>query len=177
MVSISDALARLTRQEPRLAAGVQLVFTPPWDVPGAQIPMWGITRLTIRGAHALRAQSLLRIMTSLKEPTRENRIEDTEKDLYSIQSGSTYAAAPVGIDAEVAQFFAAQVHDPVVIDEATNTRLRWIAHKCVLTLDKGTLSFASIMGIISDTHLVGQDYAWLTTCVYIAILLWEFPTS
>lgn len=33
------------------------------------------------------------------------------------------------------------------------------------------------MGIREDTHLRGQDYAWLTTCVYIAILVWEFPTN
>ncbi|KAJ3729012.1 major facilitator superfamily domain-containing protein [Lentinula guzmanii] len=43
------------------------------------------------------------------------------------------------------------------------------------------MSFASIMGITTDTHLVGQQYAWLTTCVmlqvYIAILIWEFPTN
>jgi len=75
----------------------------------------------------------------------------------------------------------------VVIDEATNARVRWMVHKRVLvvmvttyfaqTLDKGTLNFASIMGIIADTKLHGQQYAWLTTCVYIAILLWEFPTN
>ncbi|CAA7259541.1 unnamed protein product [Cyclocybe aegerita] len=60
-------------------------------------------------------------------------------------------------------------------------------HKRVLTvmvityftqaLDKGTINFASIMGIREDTNLVGQEYAWLTTCVYIAILVWEFPTN
>ncbi|KAJ7699928.1 major facilitator superfamily domain-containing protein [Mycena rosella] len=124
--------------------------------------------------------------TNMKETTREARIEYTEKDLYSVNSGSTGAPA-AGIDAEVAQFFADQAQEPVVIDEATNKRLRWMVHKRVLTvmvityfaqtLDKGTLNFASIMGIIPDTHLVGQQYAWLTTCVYIAILLWEFPTN
>lgn len=45
------------------------------------------------------------------------------------------------------------------------------------TLDKGTINFASIMGIREDTHLVGQQYAWLTTCLYIAILAWEYPTN
>ncbi|KAF7352941.1 MFS general substrate transporter [Mycena venus] len=115
-------------------------------------------------------------MASAKEPTREDRIEDV-KDVGSFTSGSTnYGnAAPAGIDAEVAQFFATQGHDgPVVIDEETNKRLRWMVHKRVLvtmvvtyfaqTLDKGTLNFASIMGIIKDTNLHGQQYAWLTTC-------------
>ncbi|KAJ7781402.1 major facilitator superfamily domain-containing protein [Mycena metata] len=112
-------------------------------------------------------------MTSQK--AREDHIEDA-KDVGSFTSGdaSNYGAHPAGIDAEVAQFFAAQVHEPVVIDEETNKRLRWMVHRRVLvvmvvtyfaqTLDKGTLNFASIMGIIKDTDLVGQQYAWLTTC-------------
>ncbi|KAJ3517545.1 hypothetical protein NLJ89_g435 [Agrocybe chaxingu] len=80
-----------------------------------------------------------------------------------------------GIDAEVADFFAqSEVSKAVVIDQATNVRLRWMIHKRVLTvmvityftqaLDKGTINFASIMGIREDTNLVGQEYAWLTTC-------------
>ncbi len=54
----------------------------------------------------------------------------------------------------------------VVIDEATNKSLRKLINRCVLAimiftyflqaLDKGTLSFASIMGIQKDAHLVGQ---------------------
>ncbi|KAJ3790514.1 major facilitator superfamily domain-containing protein [Lentinula aff. detonsa] len=118
-------------------------------------------------------------------------IEETPKDLYSLNSQSTHRTAPgAGIDAEVAEFFATlapKSHKPIVIDDATNRRLRWMIHKRVLvvmvityfcqTLDKGTMSFASIMGITTDTHLIGQQYAWLTTCVYIAILLWEFPTN
>lgn len=112
-------------------------------------------------------------------------VEDVEKDSY--RTGSpTSGAPPAGIDAEVANFFASQ-DTPVVIDEATNRRLRWLVHKRVLlvmvvtyfaqTLDKGTINFASIMGIRTDTRLHGQQYAWLTTCVYIAILAWEFPTN
>ncbi|KIY73759.1 MFS general substrate transporter [Cylindrobasidium torrendii FP15055 ss-10] len=104
----------------------------------------------------------------------------------SIRSGDTVGQAPpAGIDNEVANFFSSQ--GPVEIDEATNKRLRWMVHKRVLlvmvityfaqALDKGTINFASIMGIVQDTHLVGQQYAWLTTCVYIAILVWEFPTN
>ncbi|KUJ18652.1 MFS general substrate transporter [Mollisia scopiformis] len=44
-------------------------------------------------------------------------------------------------------------------------------------LYKGTLSFSSIMGIRTDTHLHGQQFAWLTTCIYIAILVVEYPTN
>ncbi|KAF7433247.1 hypothetical protein PC9H_005197 [Pleurotus ostreatus] len=119
------------------------------------------------------------------------QIETAEKDLYSLQSGSVsqIGESPPGIDAEVAQFFAEAQSSTrhIVIDDETNRRLRWMVHKRVLTvmvityfaqtLDKGTINFASIMGIIPDNHLHGQQYAWLTTCVYIAILIWEFPTN
>ncbi|KAF7331961.1 hypothetical protein MKEN_00076400 [Mycena kentingensis (nom. inval.)] len=114
-----------------------------------------------------------------------HHIED-RKELYSVSSGGT-EVQNAGIDAEVAQFFAQADQTPVVISEAENVRLRWMVHKRVLTvmvityfaqtLDKGTLNFASIMGIIPDTGLHGQQYAWLTTCLYIAILAWEFPTN
>ncbi|KAF8915909.1 major facilitator superfamily domain-containing protein [Mucidula mucida] len=112
-------------------------------------------------------------------------MEDYEKG--SIRSGSTGQPRHAGIDDEVANFFAAQSSTPIVIDDETNRRLRWMVHKRVLvvmivtyfaqTLDKGTINFASIMGIKEDARLVGQQYAWLTTCVYIAILAWEFPTN
>ncbi|KAG7449332.1 MFS general substrate transporter [Guyanagaster necrorhizus] len=115
----------------------------------------------------------------------QEHVEDTEKGSYRTGSPAT-GPPPAGIDAEVANFFASQ-DAPAVVDDATNRRLRWLIHKRVLvvmvvtyfaqTLDKGTMSFASIMGIRTDTHLKGQEYAWLTTCVYIAILLWEFPTN
>lgn len=44
-------------------------------------------------------------------------------------------------------------------------------------LDKGTMSFTSIMGIQEDTNLHGQQYSWLTTCIYIAILVVEYPIN
>nr|VWP02591.1 Mitogen-activated protein kinase hog1 (MAP kinase hog1) (EC (BcSAK1) (Stress-activated mitogen-activated protein kinase) [Ganoderma boninense] len=117
---------------------------------------------------------------------QERHIEDVEKELVSVTSRAE-TQPTAGIDAEVAEFFATQNKGPIEIDEATDRRLRWMIHKRVLvvmvvtyfaqTLDKGTLNFASIMGIVEDTHLVGQQYSWLTTCVYIAILAWEFPTN
>lgn len=57
--------------------------------------------------------------------------------------------------------------EAVEIDAATNKRLFWKINKRILTvmlatyfcqsLDKGTLNFASIMGIKTDAHLKGQE--------------------
>lgn len=68
------------------------------------------------------------------------------------------------VDAEVAKYTSDVRVD---IDEATNKRLRKLIDRRVLAimiftyflqaLDKGTMSFASIMGIQEDTGLVGQQ--------------------
>ncbi|CZR51051.1 related to allantoate permease [Phialocephala subalpina] len=88
------------------------------------------------------------------------------------------------VDKEVAQYASETI---VEIDEVTNKRLKRLIDKRVLaimvctyfiqTLDKGTMSFASIMGIIDDTHLKGQQYSWLTTIIYIVILIVEYPEN
>lgn len=67
------------------------------------------------------------------------------------------------------------------IDEATNKKLFWTVNKRILicmlgtyfcqSLDKGTLGFASIMGIIDDAGLKGQEYSWLGTILYMVCRL------
>lgn len=44
-------------------------------------------------------------------------------------------------------------------------------------MELGTLGFASIMGIKKDAHLVGQDYSWLGTILYMGVLVGEYPTN
>jgi hypothetical protein len=44
-------------------------------------------------------------------------------------------------------------------------------------LDKTTLSYAAVMGIRKDTHLIGQDYSDLSMLFYIGFLAAEFPTQ
>ncbi|CCX32993.1 major facilitator superfamily domain-containing protein [Pyronema domesticum] len=88
------------------------------------------------------------------------------------------------VDPEVAKYASAS---RVVISPEENKRLKRLIDKRVLSimiftyflqaLDKGTLSFASIMGIREDTGLVNQQYSWLTTCIYLAVLTVEYPTN
>lgn len=68
------------------------------------------------------------------------------------------------VDKEVAQYASETI---VEVDEATNKRLKRLIDKRILTvmvvtyfiqaLDKGTMSFASIMGIITDTHMTSAQ--------------------
>jgi hypothetical protein len=71
------------------------------------------------------------------------------------------------VDREVAEYANATI---VEVDEATSRRLKRLVDKRVMsvmvvtylvqTLDKGTMSYASIMGIQDDTHLVGQQVSF-----------------
>jgi len=88
------------------------------------------------------------------------------------------------MDKEVAKYAS---DTAVEVTPEESRRLRRMIDKRVLiimiityfiqALDKGTLSFAAIMGIRTDNNLVGQQYQWLTTCIYIAVLIVEYPTN
>ncbi|KAJ5833945.1 hypothetical protein N7474_002256 [Penicillium riverlandense] len=88
------------------------------------------------------------------------------------------------VDKEIQQYAGRGM---IEVDEATNKRLRRMIDKRVLVvmiityflqaLDKGTVSFSSIMGIEQDANLKGQEYSWLTTCIYLAVLVVEYPTN
>jgi hypothetical protein len=77
----------------------------------------------------------------------------------------------------------ANANQPVVVLEADNKR---VLRRIDLTLlpvmlgvyflqqlDKSTLSYASVFGLIKDAHLGGQDYSWLGSIVYIAQLVMQ----
>lgn len=74
------------------------------------------------------------------------------------------------VDKEVAKY---ATDTAIHIDEATNKRLRRNIHKRILvvmmvtyliqTLDKGAMSFASIMGIVEDANLAGNQVRYLKT--------------
>lgn len=75
------------------------------------------------------------------------------------------------VDDEVAKYASDKA---IHIDEKTEKRLKRLIDRRVLTimiftyflqaLDKGTMSFASIMGIQEDTGLKGQQVSYETFC-------------
>ncbi|KAJ5885998.1 uncharacterized protein N7473_008672 [Penicillium subrubescens] len=88
------------------------------------------------------------------------------------------------VDKEVQMYASSGVH----VSPEDDKRLKKMIDRRVLVimiltyflqaLDKGTMSFSSIMGIKTDAHLEdGQKYSWLTTCIYIAVLTVEYPTN
>ncbi|CAJ2504579.1 Uu.00g119730.m01.CDS01 [Anthostomella pinea] len=94
------------------------------------------------------------------------------------------------VDKEIAKYMS---EARIEITPEDNIRLRKLIDRRVLVVmivtyflqavDKGTLSFSSIMGLPKDTGLttpdgtVTQQYSWLTTCIYITILVVEYPQN
>lgn len=108
-------------------------------------------------------------------------------------------------DEETARYTSGYVH----ISEAEDRRLFWKVCRRILpimlityfcqSLDKGTIGLSSIMGIIDEANLEGQDvststvhdkckrrrtdeyfriqYSWLGTILYIGILAGEYPQN
>ncbi|KAL0071105.1 hypothetical protein AAF712_001663 [Marasmius tenuissimus] len=54
--------------------------------------------------------------------------------------------------------------------------LMWVAYG-VQQADKTGLSTQALFGIREDTHLVGQQFSWLTTIFYLSYMVCEFPSS
>lgn len=44
-------------------------------------------------------------------------------------------------------------------------------------LDKSSLSYTSVFGIVEDTNLVGRQYSWLSSIVYLAQMVWQPASS
>ncbi|KAL0935838.1 allantoate permease [Colletotrichum truncatum] len=91
------------------------------------------------------------------------------------------------IDGELAKYAAGD--GSIVITEEENKRLKKLIDRRVLpimvvtyflqALDKGTMSFSSVMGIRDDIPALkaNTNFAWLTTCIYLAVLVVEYPTN
>ena len=139
-----------------------------------------------------------RLPQQLQAPTM-----DETKPVYQAEHGGHRPPSPVNLEEKRTSVAAAKIlkhsHDAdeamkafesgevIELDEATNKRLLKIIDRnliplmCVVYglnyLDKTTLSYASVMGIQKDIHLVGDDYQWLGSMFYFGYLAWEYPTN
>lgn len=88
---------------------------------------------------------------------------DVTQDLEHIEISDSEKLSSSQADEQTARYAYQAIH----IDEATNKRLFWKINGRILvvmlvtyfcqSLDKGTLNFASIMGIREDAELKGQE--------------------
>ncbi|EHK97732.1 putative Uncharacterized transporter [Glarea lozoyensis 74030] len=116
----------------------------------------------------------------------EDKMANAPQVTHEDDIGSYTAPVPKNVqkDEETAAYVG---QSAVPIDEKTNKELFWTINRRILacivgtyfcqSLDKGTLGFASIMGIRTDAHLVGQQFSWLGTILYMGVLVGEYPTN
>ncbi|KAJ6440112.1 allantoate permease [Purpureocillium lavendulum] len=111
----------------------------------------------------------------------------TTANTSATDDGITAVAAPTMGDQlrrrDKAAQFLKQADHPVVVTQADNDRVRRMIDMrllpimlfvyCLQSLDKTTLSYASVFGIIEDTNLVGDEFSWLGSIVYLAQLVFQ----
>ncbi|KAM3547446.1 hypothetical protein MY1884_009560 [Beauveria asiatica] len=76
-----------------------------------------------------------------------------------------------------------RVHVSPKDDARVLRRIDWALHPLMLSvyflqaLDKATLSYASIFGLIEDTNLEGSQFSWLGSIVFLAQLVMQLPIA
>lgn len=122
-------------------------------------------------------------MTERKDSTN-NTGADVEKHETVVDVGKHETVGGHDGDEAMAAFQDGQAVD---VDEDTNRRLlrkiyRYIlpiicAVYCMNYLDETSLSYANIMGLNEDIHLVEDNYQWSVSLFYFGYLVWEWPTD
>lgn len=107
-------------------------------------------------------------MSDSKSETEEQHIE--------------YIPTPAPVEQDVAAQILKDA-GPVEVSEEDNRRiLRKIDSRVLVALvivyvlqqlDKSSVGYTSVFGIVADTHLVGTQYSWLSSCVYVAQLVFQ----
>ncbi|OLN87698.1 putative transporter C757.13-like protein 2 [Colletotrichum chlorophyti] len=117
--------------------------------------------------------------------------QDPNKAVAPVDEVEFAPAQPAGhrrdAAAELLGKSGASPEDRVVVTPADNKRVLRRIDMVILPLmlfvyflqgiDKSTLSYASVFGLIKDTNLVGDQYSWLGSVVYLAQLFMQFPLA
>ncbi len=105
-------------------------------------------------------------------------------DVAHLESGTDVESSKTGTRGQdKAGLFLEQAgHQVIVTPEDDKRILRKIDLRllpiilfvyCLQSLDKTTLSYASVFGLIKDTNLVGDQFSWLGSVVYVAQLVFQ----
>lgn len=117
------------------------------------------------------------------QPHQQPEMAKSDVDVVpNVDHASRTGDIPIVGRDKAAQFLK-QADHPVIVTPADNARvLRKIDWRilpimlfvyCLQSLDKTTLSYASVFGLIEDTNLVGEEFSWLGSIVYLAQLVFQ----
>ncbi|KAL6238469.1 hypothetical protein BDW75DRAFT_227903 [Aspergillus navahoensis] len=116
-------------------------------------------------------------MASKQPPTAE-QIESVDSITPAVEA----ASKPTATAEKAAQFLATTTVDRTFTPEEEKAVLRRIDLRVLplllgayffQQLDKSSLSYVSIFGLVEDANLVGQQYSWLGSILYIAQLVMQ----
>ncbi|CAE6444321.1 unnamed protein product [Rhizoctonia solani] len=121
--------------------------------------------------------------------------EDSKQEVVEIEHGppthdqvpgASGSNKPTGGHGDAALAILGTSDTPVEISPEQDAAVlrkvdRWLVPVMLMVyflqqLDKSSLSYTSVFGIVSDTNLVGSQYSWLGSIVYVAQLIWQ-PVS
>jgi hypothetical protein len=117
----------------------------------------------------------------LETPPTQDDSKNVASEITPVPKSNT--DLPITGRDKAAQFLKQANHSAIVVTPKENARiLRKIDLHilpiilfvyCLQSLDKTTLSYASVFGLIDDTHLVGEQFSWLGSVVYVAQLVFQ----
>lgn len=117
----------------------------------------------------------------LETPPTQDNSKNITSEITPVPKPNT--ETPLAGRDKAAQFLKQANQSAVVVTPGENARiLRKIDLHilpiilfvyCLQSLDKTTLSYASVFGLIDDTHLVGEQFSWLGSVVYVAQLVFQ----
>lgn len=117
----------------------------------------------------------------LETPPTQDNSKNITSEITPVPKPNT--EIPLAGRDKAAQFLKQANQSAVVVTPSENARiLRKIDLHilpiilfvyCLQSLDKTTLSYASVFGLIDDTHLVGEQFSWLGSVVYVAQLVFQ----
>jgi hypothetical protein len=106
-----------------------------------------------------------------RQPSHQRRDSEHRRDAAAVLLGKQGAASG----------------QPIVISPAEDARVLKRIDIVILPLmlsvyflqglDKATLAYASVFGLIGDAGLQGNEYSWLGSIVYLAQLVMQFPLA
>ncbi|KAM0334513.1 hypothetical protein ACHAQA_001542 [Verticillium albo-atrum] len=113
--------------------------------------------------------------------TSRNETVDVDAVTPAPTTAAQTPAGPNALREKAAEFLAAHGEIAYTYEEerAVLRRINWRVLPILLgsyffqQLDKSSLSYVSIFGIIEDANLVGRQYSWLGSILYFAQLVWQ----
>ncbi|KAM0268400.1 hypothetical protein ACHAQH_009989 [Verticillium albo-atrum] len=113
--------------------------------------------------------------------TPKNNTQDVDAVTPAPTAAAEAPAGPNALREKAAEFLAAHGEIAYTYEEerAVLRRINWRVLPILLgsyffqQLDKSSLSYVSIFGIIEDANLVGRQYSWLSSILYFAQLVWQ----